>query len=437
MKLFSFVLIIAGSLLFNKANAQILQVDSVAIRHCFYRNNSLSYYGSQIDSFFIGGLIYNSSEFDASGNIKAKTIYTYSPTQKLLHKIVGEFVISAFQINREDIFQYNSGDSMTLQITFTYSYSGSTQYISGYEYEHLYNQSLLQDTIVTRNYNSSTAAFDDNHMNILTHDQLGKILRGDSYYPYTSASQIHSQTNWYSYLPNDSLNFILQKTYNSTGNCDSTINKYKYDASGYQLSTQNNCWNSVDSAFSWEKLRTTNYYDSNNNLLARANAWFFHPYGWEIEDSTWYSYDSQNRQVDGGSYSYPHGGSSTHITYDALLGNIDSLNTCSWGTSTINCSSCKLEYHLIPVGVSENSNGNIFTVFPNPAGSRIQISLSPSENKNVSITIRDIQSKALYSKNVEVASSIITLDDTNLSSGLYFITLSKNGVSSTRKLIIQ
>lgn len=426
------------SLISNGAISQSLQVDSVVIRHCFYESYVSSHYGMQIDSFYNGGLIYNSSFLDSAGNILGdQTVYSYSATNMLVHKTFSQLYNSVRRITNEEIYQYNAGDSLTLQTMLRYSYSGSTQYTYGYGYRHNYNPALLQDTIINLDYNTSTQVFDDNGMNLMIYDQSGKLARIDHYYPYNSTTHTLELTNWYAYLPNDSLNFILRKDYTTSSSFDSSIYKYNYDASNYLLSIVNNNWDPADTAFTWDNYLTKYYYDASHNLLARTVNWYFHPAGWELEDSTWYSYDGQNRLIDGGSYSYPHGGSSTHITYDPLSNYTDSLNQCVWGTSTRDCSSCKLEYHSIPVGVSENSELKNFTVFPNPSEGRIQILLPQTDQKTISISITDIQSKVLYIKNIEPTSAIITLDDLNFSSGFYFITLSKIGSSSTKKLIIQ
>jgi hypothetical protein len=96
-----------------------------------------------------------------------------------------------------------------------------------------------------------------------------------------------------------------------------------------------------------------------------------------------------------------------------------------------------LEYNSIPVVIPDYQENISFSVFPNPASDQIQIILPFYNLIATTITIRNIQSAILYTNELEQASSMINLDGLKLPAGIYFITMSQNGKSSTKKLIIQ
>lgn len=84
-----------------------------------------------------------------------------------------------------------------------------------------------------------------------------------------------------------------------------------------------------------------------------------------------------------------------------------------------------------PTASTESNNLLKFSVYPNPAKDFITVN---SENNN---TIKIISSLGLEVKTIKNASKSQVISIANLSSGLYFITVSSDNGSGIKKLIIQ
>ena len=85
-----------------------------------------------------------------------------------------------------------------------------------------------------------------------------------------------------------------------------------------------------------------------------------------------------------------------------------------------------------------NSNKE-FNVYPNPASSYINIenthNLSPNQNKYV-LTLRNLQGQEVLSENVEFTNTY-KLDITNLTNGIYFLSLQNDKENYVSKVVIQ
>lgn len=90
--------------------------------------------------------------------------------------------------------------------------------------------------------------------------------------------------------------------------------------------------------------------------------------------------------------------------------------------------------HELPTAVEETKAAPVFTVFPNPADNRALL-VAGTDMIGCLITITDIAGKILNTLNLSARS--ISLPIENLSSGMYFISISNGNQSTTRKLIIQ
>lgn len=94
-------------------------------------------------------------------------------------------------------------------------------------------------------------------------------------------------------------------------------------------------------------------------------------------------------------------------------------------------------------GITSTDNGeqdNIKTnwavdIFPNPASSDITI-VSKTEAENLSVTIKDVTGKLVYTTSLQTSNFISKLD-LNLLNGVYLITINNNtNESITKKLVI-
>ncbi len=78
-----------------------------------------------------------------------------------------------------------------------------------------------------------------------------------------------------------------------------------------------------------------------------------------------------------------------------------------------------------------NNNKNTFSVYPNPANNFVNITSQFSGDKN--IAIYDILGKQVI--NTTISSDRLNISE--LTSGVYMMTISQNGVSSTKKLVVR
>ncbi|MDG2447518.1 MAG: zinc-dependent metalloprotease family protein [Flavobacteriaceae bacterium] len=79
-----------------------------------------------------------------------------------------------------------------------------------------------------------------------------------------------------------------------------------------------------------------------------------------------------------------------------------------------------------------------FAVWPNPSNGFINLSLSPSSNENIQVSLYDIKGSRVYTEAFESNGVVFqqSIDFNTLNSGIYFIKVSSNGVHKTTKLII-
>ena len=94
------------------------------------------------------------------------------------------------------------------------------------------------------------------------------------------------------------------------------------------------------------------------------------------------------------------------------------------------------------LGVSDLSNEKIssFVIYPNPTTINTTISFSIAEKNKVNVTVYDVLGNVVstlsQSNDFEKGNNTINLNTSDLSSGIYYISLDINGAKETKKLII-
>lgn len=86
------------------------------------------------------------------------------------------------------------------------------------------------------------------------------------------------------------------------------------------------------------------------------------------------------------------------------------------------------------IGLSENLLKQNISVYPNPSSGTVNIEITDLEN-TVSLSINDLYGKQIFDQ--ELQKNKITLDNLNLSSGVYILNFTSQGVTTTKKLIIE
>jgi len=105
------------------------------------------------------------------------------------------------------------------------------------------------------------------------------------------------------------------------------------------------------------------------------------------------------------------------------------------------------EYHInIPVFVSANSTTNIsnisgtnyLKIFPNPASESATLILDALEDNQFVISVFDAQQRIVYSEQLDIKgkNKLHILNTSELSSGIYFVTVRSNKTIKSSKLLI-
>ncbi len=95
-----------------------------------------------------------------------------------------------------------------------------------------------------------------------------------------------------------------------------------------------------------------------------------------------------------------------------------------------------------PVSIEENEVVNPMTntrVYPNPATSVLNIEVNASQSSDMNIAVFNITGQKVMEKNVNINAGINTpsISTTDLSSGIYFVTVKANGFENTMKFIVK
>lgn len=84
------------------------------------------------------------------------------------------------------------------------------------------------------------------------------------------------------------------------------------------------------------------------------------------------------------------------------------------------------------------SNFENFAVWPNPSNGSINLTLKPSSNKNIQVSLYDLKGSRVYVEEFESNGVVFkkSIDFNTLNAGMYFIKVSSDGINKTNKLII-
>ncbi len=91
------------------------------------------------------------------------------------------------------------------------------------------------------------------------------------------------------------------------------------------------------------------------------------------------------------------------------------------------------------VSVEELFSENNISIYPNPAVNTAALELTVEDVQNVDIRIYDMTGRTiqLFNKTLTTGSNVISLDTKDFTNGMYFIEVSSDSKTSTRKLVIQ
>ena len=87
------------------------------------------------------------------------------------------------------------------------------------------------------------------------------------------------------------------------------------------------------------------------------------------------------------------------------------------------------------VGIEETSAGNIFSVYPNPAGEELNLKIQLAEKG--SLIIYSTVGEKIMMKEIARGEKEIKLYVKNISSGIYFVQVKSGHQQFSKKIIIQ
>ena len=102
----------------------------------------------------------------------------------------------------------------------------------------------------------------------------------------------------------------------------------------------------------------------------------------------------------------------------------------------------KVSLSQFPAGVKEvlNSSTDLFNLFPNPASNGFNIAFKTGNDGEVSYTIKDITGKLVYEHKATLDPNSMQQESVSRSAvpsaGMYFVTVTIDGVSKTQKLVV-
>ncbi|MFI5222561.1 MAG: YCF48-related protein [Bacteroidia bacterium] len=159
-----------------------------------------------------------------------------------------------------------------------------------------------------------------------------------------------------------------------------------------------------------------------------------------INDMLWVNASNGYVVGQGGAaaYSSDSGNTWTFISL-AGIGFNNLKGICRAGTTTWICGQNGYLYkNPFGVGIAEVSkNESSFCVFPNPSDGKIDIRFNSAETGTATILITDITGKLIRSeKDAMVNSSVLSVDLSDLNTGIYFCSVQTNSGVHTQKLMI-
>lgn len=133
-------------------------------------------------------------------------------------------------------------------------------------------------------------------------------------------------------------------------------------------------------------------------------------------------------------YSWSTSSTSTVIVVSPTI----TVNYTVTGTNSFGCKTTSIVTESVSpcIGIEEitETKSNI-SVYPNPASSLIHVELNALNNENTSIQITNSLGQIMFLQKTEASETIINIS--NLSAGVYFVTVFEGKQTTTKKIIIQ
>ncbi len=116
---------------------------------------------------------------------------------------------------------------------------------------------------------------------------------------------------------------------------------------------------------------------------------------------------------------------STAATYSALLTVTNDCGSATFGPLPVN---------VVNASIEENATAAL-GLFPNPTNGLFTVTLGSAASVDLTVTVTDITGKAVLNGNVAAGTNQITLDATNLSSGIYSVKIAGGDFTKVLRLV--
>jgi PKD repeat protein len=134
------------------------------------------------------------------------------------------------------------------------------------------------------------------------------------------------------------------------------------------------------------------------------------------------------------SYSWSTSSTSTVIVISPTV----TVNYTVTGTNSFGCKTTAIITESVSpcIGLEEiTGTKSTITIYPNPASSLIHVELDVLNYYNTTVQITNSLGQIMYTQKIEVSET--TINTSNLSTGIYFVTIIEGNQTTTKKIIIQ
>jgi hypothetical protein len=142
-----------------------------------------------------------------------------------------------------------------------------------------------------------------------------------------------------------------------------------------------------------------------------------------------------------GAYEFSNLAFGSYIIHPEVIGKytVNKIVDLNFDQPTVDTIVFVIDGNKIVTGINKTTpNANQFGLYPNPFHNFISITSTISINHPVKIQIRDLSGRIIYSSIVNIdINNKNNIDLSNLSNGLYLLTISSNDFEITKKIIKQ
>ncbi len=360
----------------------------------------------------------------------------------------GTFVYNGINYYISELFQSWNGTAWVNANYYTHTYNASNFETSNIG--QVWNGSAWENDsrfISTYDLNNNLTGFLAQSWNVSFWDNINQTI-----YTYDLNNNLTSVLNqaWnvstfenisrntYSYNANNTMSSLLYEYWNSNAWNNGSQTTFTYNINNNNTGSLQQIWNGT----SWENSIQQSFgYDTNNNLTYELlQTW--NGNAWVNQNQTYVTFDINNNQLirlaqgwDGNNWLNQYKNSST-FDANSLLKSDAYRQYDSLGATVQNGDSSYNYFSQFIIGESYLNAGALdFTISPNPATDFIKLNSDYSQNEKLTVAIYNLNGVLVKQETDLKKNKNINLSD--LSSGIYIVSVKSNFKIEKQKLIIQ